>query len=168
VQREKIGEEANSLRQQLGTMQTEISTRQSQFDNVLRVGYQNVKIQLSKVDQQQKKLEKEINEALQQRDNLKKELDDLEKSRVELSNAVFSAREESKKFTSQIDVIDTELRLLDTEYEQADMLLNQLTLTIQTSNLRHQTLQNQLKQYGFEQALETTRNKSKTQTQLSA
>jgi chromosome segregation protein len=155
VQREKIGEEANTLRQQLGTLQTEISTRQSQFDNVLRVGYQNVKIQLSKVDQQQKKLEKEINEALQQRDTLKKELEDLEKSRVELSNAVFSAREESKKFTSQIDVIDSELRLLDTEYEQADTLLNQLTLTIQTSELRYQTLQSQLKQYGFDDVLET-------------
>ncbi len=154
VQRERVGEETNTLRQNLGTLQTEISTRQSQFDNVLRVGYQNVKIQLSKVDQQHKKLEKEIAEALQQRDNLKKELDDLEKSRVELSNAVFSAREESKKFTSQIDAIDTELRLLDAEYEQADMLLNQLTLTIQTSNLRLQTLQNQLKQYGFEHVLE--------------
>ncbi len=155
VQRERIGEEANTLRQNLGSLQTEINTRQSQFDNVLRVGYQNVKIQLSKVEQQQKKLEKEIAEALQQRENLTKELDDLEKSRVELSNAVFSAREESKKFTTQIDAIDTELRLLDAEYEQADMLLNQLTLTIQTSNLRYQNLQSQLKQYGFEQVLET-------------
>jgi chromosome segregation protein len=156
VQREKVREEANTLRQNLGTLQTEISTRQSQFDNVLRGGYQNVKIQLSKVDQQQKKLEKEIAEALQQRDSLKKELDDLEKSRVELSNAVFSAREESKKFTTQIDVIDSELRLLDAEYEQADMILNQLTLTVQTSNLRLQQLQSQLKQYGFEQVLETS------------
>ncbi|MCL1978070.1 MAG: chromosome segregation protein SMC [Candidatus Bathyarchaeota archaeon] len=154
VQRERVGEEANSLRQQLGSLQTEISTRQSQFDNVLRVGYQNVKIQVSKVEQQQRKLEKEIAEALQQRDSLKKEIDDLEKSRVELSNAVLSAREESKKFTTQIDDIDTELRSLDTEYEQADLLLNQLTLAIQTSNLRHQTLQNQLKQYGFEQEFE--------------
>jgi chromosome segregation protein len=154
VQRERVGEEVNTLRQQLGSLQTEINTRQSQFDNVLRVGYQNVKIQLTKIDQQQKKLEKEIAEALQQRENLKTELDGLEKSRVELSNAVFSAREESKKFTTQIDTIDTELRLLDAEYEQSEMLLNQLTLTIQTSNLRYQTLQNQLKQYGFEQILE--------------
>ena len=59
---------------------------------------------------------------------LKKKLDELEKSRIELSKAVFSAREESKKFTSQIDSIDTELRLLDAEYEQAEMLLNQLTI----------------------------------------
>jgi len=155
VQREKIGEELNTLRQNLGTMQTEISTKQSQFDNVLRIGYQNVKIQLSKVEQQYKKVEKEVGEALIQREALKKELDDLEKSRVELSNAVFSAREESKKFTSQIDAIDTELRLLDAEYEQAEMLLNQLTLTIQTSTLRYQQLQSTLRQYGYEQPLET-------------
>ncbi len=155
VQREKIGEALNTLRQNLGSMQTEISTRQSQFDNVLRIGYQNVKIQLSKVEQQQKKVEKEVGEALLQREALRKELDDLEKSRIELSKAVFSAREESKKFTSQIDTIDTELRLLDAEYEQAEMILNQLTLTIQTGTLRYQQLQSTLNQYGYEQPLET-------------
>jgi chromosome segregation protein len=154
VQRERVGEEVNSLRQRLGTLHTEISTRQSQFDNVLRVGYQNIKIQLSKVDQQKRKLEKEHAEALQKRDEMKKEQEALEKSRVELSNAVFSARDESKKFTIQLDDIDSELRLLDTEYEQADTLLNQLTLTTQTGNLRQQNLEGQLKQYGFEQAFE--------------
>jgi chromosome segregation ATPase len=39
VQREKYGEEANTLRQRLGSLQTEINTNQSQFDHVLRVGY---------------------------------------------------------------------------------------------------------------------------------
>jgi chromosome segregation protein len=156
VQREKIGEEITTLRQQLGALQTDISTRQSQFDNVLRVGYQNIKIQISKTSQQQKKLEKEIAEALQQRDTLKKEIEELEKKRDELSNTVLSAREESKKFTSQIDNIDTELRRLEIEYEQAIQLFNQLTLTIQTSNLQHQTLQNRLNQYGFEQAFEVS------------
>ncbi|MDR2707536.1 MAG: chromosome segregation protein SMC [Nitrososphaerota archaeon] len=151
VERECIGEETNSLRQKLGTLKTEIDTHQSKFDQVLRVGYQNIKIQLSKVEQQKKKLEKELAETIQKREETKKEHDELEKSRVELSNTVFSAREESKKFTNQIDTIDDELRLLDNEYEQADTLLNQLTLTVQTSNLRQQNLQNQLKQYGFEQ-----------------
>jgi chromosome segregation protein len=156
VQREKIGEEANTLRQQLGSLQTEMSTRQAQFDTVLRVGYQNIKIQISKVGQQQRKLEKDINEAIQQRDTLKKEIDSLEKNRDELSNVVLSAREESKKFTTQIDAIDYELRNLDPEYEQADQLFNQISLTIETHNLRHQNLQNQLSQYGYEQAFEVT------------
>ena len=155
VQREKLGEEVNALRQKSGSSQTEISTLQSQFDRVLRNGYKNIKIQIVKIEQQQKKLDKEVAEALAERETVKKELDELEKSRVELSKAVFSAREESKKFTSQIDSIDAELRLLDFEYEQADKLLNQLQLSIETSQLRLQQLQNQLRQYGFEQPLET-------------
>jgi chromosome segregation protein len=156
VKREKLAEEIITLRQHLGTVQTEISTRQSQFDNVLRVGYKNAKIQLSKVKQQQRKVEKEVTAALQQRESLKQEISELEKSRVELSKAVFSAREEAQKFTTQIDAIDSELRLLDAEYEEADMLLNQLQLSVQTHQLQLQQHQNQLKQFGYENPLETT------------
>jgi chromosome segregation protein len=156
VKREKLAEEIITLRQKLGTVQTEISTRQSQFDNVLRVGYQNAKIQLSKVEQQQRKVEKEVAEALQERESLKQELSEVEKSRVELSKAVFSAREEAKKFTTQIDAVDTQLRLLDAEYEQSSMLLNQLQLSVQTYLLRLQQHQAQLKRFGYEQPLEIT------------
>ena len=155
VHREKIGEELNTLRQRLGSAQTEISTYQSQFDRVLRNGYKNTKIQLSKIEQQQRKLEKEVAEALSEREIIKKEADEQEKSRVDLSKAVFSAREESKKFTSQIDSIDSELRLLDSEYEQAERLLNQLQLGIETSQFRLQQLQGQLRMFGYEQSLET-------------
>ncbi len=156
VQREKLGEEANTLRQRLGSVQTEIFTYQSQFDRVLRVSYKNTKIQLSRMDQQQEKLQKEVSEASLERDDIKKEAEELEKSRVSLANAVLSAREESKKFTGQIDVIDGELRLLDFEYEQTEKLLNQLNLGIQTTQLRLQNLQAQLKQFGYEQPLETS------------
>jgi chromosome segregation protein len=156
VKRERLAEEIITLRQKLGSVQTEISTLQSQFDNVLRVGYQNAKIQLSKVEQQQRKVEKEVAEALQGRESLKQELSELEKSRVELSKAVFSAREEAKKFTTQIDAIDTELRLLDAEYEQAEMLLNRLQLSVQTCQLRLQQHQSQLRQFGYEKPLEIT------------
>ena len=155
VQREKLGEELNKLRQNSGSTQTEISTYQSQFDRVLRNGYKNIKIQIVKVEQQQRKLEKEVADALQERESLKKGIEEFEKSRVELSKAVFSAREESKKFTSQIDAIDAELRSLDFEYEQADKLLNQLQLNMETSQLRLQQLQSQLRQFGYEQPLET-------------
>ena len=156
VEREKLGEEVNKLKQNSGSTQTEISTYQSQFDRVLRNGYKNIKIQIVQVEQQQRKLEKEVADALQEREAVKKELDEQEKSRVELSKAVFSAREESKKFTAQIDAIDAELRLLDTEYEQADRLLNQLQLSTETNQLRLQQLQSQLRQFGYEQPLETT------------
>jgi chromosome segregation protein len=156
VKRERLAEEIITFRQKLGTVQIELSTLQSQFDNVLRVGYQNSKIQLSKVEQQQRKVEKEVAEALQERESLKLELAELDKSRVELSKAVFSAREESKKFTTQIDTIDTELRSLDAEHEQTESLLNQLNLSVQTCQLRLQQHQSQLRQFGYEKPLEVT------------
>ncbi|MDI6847249.1 MAG: chromosome segregation protein SMC [Candidatus Bathyarchaeia archaeon] len=156
TKREKLAEEIITLRQKLGTIQTEISTLQSQFDNVLRVGYKNAKIQLAKVEQQLRRVEKEVEVALQERESLKQELSELEKSRIELSRTVLSAREESKKFTVQIDDIDKELRKLDSEYEQADRLLNQLQLNIQTSSLQLEQYRNQLRQFGYEQPLAVT------------
>jgi chromosome segregation protein len=156
IKREKLAEELIVLRQHLGTVQTDISTLQSQFDNVLRVGYQNAKIQLSKVKQQHRKVETEVAQALQERESLKQEISELEKSRIELSKAVFSAREEARRFTSQIDAIDEELRVLDAECEQAEMLLNRLQLNIQTWQLQLQQHQNRLGQFGYEKPMEIT------------
>ena len=156
VKREKLAEETITLRQKQGSVQTENSTLQSQFENVLRVGYQNSKIQLSKVDQQLRRVEKEVESALLEREALKQELAELEKSRVELSKTVFSAREESKKFTTQIDDIDKELRKLDTEYEQVDRLLNHLQLNVQTSMLQLEQYRSQLRLLGHEQPVTVT------------
>ncbi|MDH5786702.1 MAG: chromosome segregation protein SMC, partial [Candidatus Bathyarchaeota archaeon] len=156
VKREKLAEEIITSRQKLGTIQTEISTLQSQFDNVLRVGYKNAKIQLAKVEQQLRRVEKDVEIALQERGSLKQALAELEKSRVELSKTVLSAREEAKKFTSQIDDIDKELRTIDSEYEQTDRLLNQLQLNIQTSMLQFEQHKNQLRQFGYEQPLDVS------------
>ncbi|PMB74206.1 chromosome segregation protein SMC [Candidatus Bathyarchaeota archaeon] len=156
VKREKLAEEINTLRQKLGAVQTEISTLQSQFDNVLRVGYQNAKIQLAKVEQQLRKVEGEVEEALQEREKLKQELAELEKSRVELSKTVLSAKEEAQKFSIQIDEIDKELRKIEGEYEETDRLLNQYQLNIQTFMMQLEQWQNQLKQFGYEKPLEVT------------
>jgi chromosome segregation protein len=156
IKREKLAEEIITLRQKLGTVQTEILTLQSQFENVLRVGYRNAKIRLSKVEQQLRRVEKETEEALHEREGLKRELSELEKSRVELSKTVLSAREEAKKFTVQIDDIDKELHKLDSEYEQTSRVLNQLQLSTQTSLLQLEQHQNQLKQIGYEQPLEVS------------
>lgn len=156
VRREKLAEEINTLRQKLGSVKVEYSTLQSKFDNVLRVGYENSKIQLSKVGQQQRKVEKDITEAIQERESLRSEIAELEKNRIELSHAVLSAREDAKKFTTQIDAIDSELRSYDAEYEQAEILVNQLKLSVQTCMLKLQQYMNQLKHYGYEQSLQTT------------
>ncbi|TET62583.1 hypothetical protein E3J49_07770 [Candidatus Bathyarchaeota archaeon] len=156
IEKGKRDEELIILRQRLGTIQTEISTLQSQFDSVLRVGYKNAKIQLSKVEQQLRKVQKEVGIALQERESLNQELTELEKTRIELSKTVLSAREETKKITAQIDDIDKELHKLDSEYEPTDRLLNQLQLKIQTSSLQLQQHYNQLKQFGYEQPLDVT------------
>ncbi len=153
VKRERLSEEIITLRQKLGSVQTEISTLQSQFDNVLRVGYKNAKIQLSKVDQQLRRVNKDVEDGLNERESLKEELAELEKSREELSKTVFSAKEESKKFTNQIDDIDKELRKVDSEYEQSERLMNQLQLTIQTSLLQLDQYRNQLRQFGYDKRL---------------
>jgi chromosome segregation protein len=155
VKRELLGEEVNTLRQKLGSVQTEVSTLQSKFDNVLRTGYQNIKIQISKLDQQQKKVEKEVADASSERETVKAELTDLDKKRIELSSAVLSAREDSKKFTGQIDNIDSQLRLMDSEFEAADQLFNQLQLSVQTTKLQLLQYQNQLHQLGYETPLAT-------------
>ncbi len=123
---------------------------------MLRTGYKNIKIQISKLEQQQRKVEKDVADGTQEREAVKAELDQQEKSRVELSTAVLSAREESKKFTSQIDSIDSELRSLDMEFEQAEQLFNQLQLSVQTSRLQLTQYQNQLRILGYEKPLETT------------
>jgi chromosome segregation protein len=91
-----------------------------------------------------------------EREVLRTELAEQEKRRIQLSNAVLSAREESKKFTTQIDSIDAELRSLDSEFEQADQLFNQLQLSVQTSRLQLTQYQNQLRQLGYDTILETT------------
>jgi chromosome segregation protein len=156
IKREKLAEEIITLRQKLGTIQTETSTLQSQFDNVLRVGYKNAKIQLAKVEEQLRRVEKEVEAAVQERESLKQELLELERSRIELSKTVLSAREEAKRFTAQIDNIDKELRNLDSEYEQADRLLNQIQLKIQTSLIQLEQCQSQLRRFGYEKPLEVT------------
>ena len=156
IKREKLAEEIITLRQKLGTTQTEISTLQSKFDNVFRVGYKNARIQLTKVEQQLRKVEKEVGVALQERELLNQELTELERTRIELSKTVLSARDETKKITAQIDDIDKELHKLDSEYEPAERLLNQLQLKIQTSLLQLRQHQNQLRQFGYDQPLNVT------------
>ncbi len=158
VRRDKLAENVITLRQNSGSVQTELSTLQSKYENVLRLGYENVKVQLRKVEKQLKIVENEVDEALQERDKLKEELAELEKSREELSRSVLSAREEAKKFTAQIDDIDKELSKVETEYEHAERLHNQLQLSLQTSQLGLGNLIRQLKEFGYEKALLITSN----------
>lgn len=156
VKREKIAEEIITLRQKLGSIETNISTLQSQFDNVLRIGYRNAKTQLLKVEQQMAQVKKELEEAAEEKEKLQLEIIELEKKRDELSRTVLSAREESRKFSSEIDEIDGELRKIDAEYEETARLFNQHQLSIQTASMRLEQWQSQLKQLGYDEPLKVT------------
>lgn len=153
IEREKFGDEIMELRRSLGSVETEMSTLQSKYDNVLKATYANLKVQLQKVRQQLSVVQKEVDAALQEREVLKEELLKLEKSREELSTSVLSARKEAKGFTEQIDTIDKKLRALDNEYEQAERVYNQLQLSLQTTQLQFDQYLQKLTEYGYEKPL---------------
>ena len=153
IQREKFGDEIMEMRRNLGSVETEISTLESKYENVLRATYVNIKVQLQKVRQQLSVVQKEVYAALQEREMLKEELLKLEKSREELSSSVLSARKEAKSFTEQIDTIDKKLRHLDNEYEQAERVYNQLQLSLQTTQLQFDQYWQKLTEYGYEKPL---------------
>jgi len=156
VQRERLGDGVFELRQRLGGTETELSTLQSKFKNVLKIGADNIRIQLRKVKWQISTVEKEVEEALQQKETLEKELLELEKTREELSRSVLTAREESKKFTSQIDDIDKKLNRLDAEYERSDQLFNELQLKLQTYQLQLDQHRYRLGELGYEESLKVS------------
>ena len=156
VQRERFGDEVFELRQRIGSTETELSTLQSKFKNVLKIGADNIRIQLRKVKWQVSTVEREVEEALQQKETLEKELLELEKTREELSRSVLTAREESKKFTSQIDGIDKKLNRLDAEYERSDQLFNELQLKLQTYQLQLDQHRYRLGELGYEEPLKVS------------
>jgi len=156
VQREKLGEEIIELRQRLGTTETELSMLESKLKNVLKVGSDNIVVQLRKVRQQLTVVEREVGEALQQKEAIEKELVTLEKSKEELSRTVLTAREESKKFTTQIDDIDKKLHRIDAECEHAEQLFNKLQLTLQTHQLQLDQHRLRLSELGYEETMEVS------------
>ena len=153
IQREKLGDKIIKQRQKLVDIETEYSTLQSKLENVLKGRSDNIKIQLASVEQQFSTLEREVNNAFQLKVKLEKELLDLEESEEEMSHSYVTSKEEVKKYTSQIDDIDKQLHQLDTEYEQANGLLNKLQLNSQTSQLQLDQRLNQLMEFGYEKPL---------------
>lgn len=156
VQRETLGEELMELRQRLGSVETELATLRSKFENVLKIGSVNIKIQLRKVSAQLSILEREVEEALEQREALEQEVKRLEISKEELSRSILTARKEVGKFTSQIDNIDKHLRRLDAEYERAEELHNRLQLELQTLRLQADQHRHHLREIGCEEPVKVS------------
>jgi chromosome segregation protein len=153
IQRERLAEGIIASRQTLGSIETEFSTLKSKMTNILKIGADNIRIQLRKVEHQLSTIEKEVSEAIQQKETLEKELSELEKSKEELSRSVLNAREESKRFTSQIDYIDSRLKRYDEEHEKASQILNSLQLKAQTFQLQLDQDFRRLKELGYEEPL---------------
>jgi chromosome segregation protein len=153
VQRGKLGDELVVLSQRLSTVESELSTSTAKLERVLKIGYDNIKIQLRKVEHQLSTLESEVKEAIQEKVTLEGELSKLENSKEELTHSILTARKESKKFTDQIDDIDKQLRRVDAEYEHAERLLNQLQLNVQTLQMQLDQRFSQLKEFGYEEPL---------------
>jgi len=153
IQRERLGDEVIELRQRLGSIETELATLESKFKNVLKIGADNIRIQLRKVKWQISTVEKEVEEARLQKEALDKELLELEKTKEGLSRTVLTAKEESKKFTSQIDDIDKKLHRLDAVYERSDRLFNELQLNLQTYQLQLDQHHHRLRELGYEEPL---------------
>jgi len=156
VARGKLGDELVALRQRLSGVETELAPAQAKLNNVLKIGYTNAQIQLRKVERQLVTLEDEVKETIEQKIASEKELTQLETTKEEMAHSVLTARKESKKFTDQIDDIDKQLQRLDSEYEHADRLLNQLQLNLQTYQLQLDQHRLKLKEYGYEELLTVT------------
>jgi len=153
VQRGRLGDELVALGQKLSTVESEFSTSRAKLQSVLKIGYDNAKIQIRKVEHQISTLEVEVKEAIQEKVTLESELEKLETSKEDLTHSVLAARKESKKFTDQIDGIDRHLHRLDDEYEHAERLLNQLQLSLQTLQMQLDQYFSQLKEYGYSEPL---------------
>ncbi|HML02179.1 MAG TPA: chromosome segregation protein SMC [Candidatus Bathyarchaeia archaeon] len=153
IERETLGDQIMEIRRSSGSIETEISTLQSKYENVLKATHVNVKVQLQKVRRQLSDVQKEVDSALQEREVLKEELLKLEKSREELSSSVLSARKEAKNFTDQIDTIDKKLRQLDSECEQTERVYNQLQLNLQTTQLQFDQYWRKITEYGYDEPL---------------
>jgi len=153
LQREKISEEIVTERQKLGTIETNIATLKSKFNNVLKIGADNIRIQLRKLKTQMATVETEIETAQKEKEKLEKELLELENTKEELSRTVLNAKEESKNYTAQIDDIDKKLQRLDAVYERSDRLYNELQLNLQTCEMKLEQLTQRLQELGYEKPL---------------
>lgn len=150
LQREKLGEEIMQSRQKLGNIETSLATLESKFGNVLKVGADNIRIQLRKMKKQIRIVEDEVEEATKQREVLEQKLVGLENTKERLSRTVLNAKQESKKYTVQLDDLDKKLRQLDSVYERSDRLYNELQFDLQSNKMKMEQHNQRLTELGYD------------------
>ena len=162
IQREKLGEEIMESRQNMGSIETNFATLESKFGNVLKIGADNIRIQLRKLKSQIETVENEVEVATKEKEVLEKELLELENSKEGLSRTVLNAKEESQKFTVQIDDIDKRLRQLDSVYERSDRLYNELQFSLQTNQMKLEQHSQRLAELGYDEPLPISQEQIET------
>jgi chromosome segregation protein len=162
IQREKLGEEIIEARQSMGNTETNLATLQSKHENVLKIGSQNIRIQMRKLKKQISTVESEVEAAAKEKEPLEEELLELGDSKEELSRTVLNAKQESKKFTVQIDDIDKKLQRLDSVYERSDRLYNELQLNLQTCELKLEQHNQRLQELGYDEPLPISQEQLET------
>ncbi len=75
-------------------------------------------------------------------------------SKEELSRTVLNAKEESKKFTSEIDDIDKKLQRLDAVYERSDRLYNELQFSLQTCEMKLEQHAHRLQELDYKEPMQ--------------
>ena len=154
IQRGKLGNELIGSRQIMGNTETNLATLESKFGNVLKIGADNIRIQLRKLKGQISTVENEVEAARNEKEVLEKELLELGNSKEELSRTVLNAKQESKKFTVQIDDIDEKLQRLDAVYERSDRLYNELQFSLQTCEMKLEQHSYRLQELGYDEPLQ--------------
>ena len=153
IQREKIGDNIIESRQSMGNIETRLATLESKFGNVLKIGADNIRIQMRKLKEQIITVENEVEAASKEKEVLEKKLLELENTKEKMSRTVLNAKHESKKFTVQIDDLDKKLRQLDSVYERSDRLYNELQFSLQTNQMKLEQHSQRLAELGYDEPL---------------
>ncbi|MFC1486805.1 AAA family ATPase [Thermoproteota archaeon] len=153
IQREKFGEEIIGLRQNMGSIETNLATLESKFGNVLKIGSDNIRIQMRKLKTQSVTVENEVESASKEKEVLEKKLLELEITKEELTRTVLNSKQESKKYIVQIDDIDKKLHQLDSMYERSDRLYNELQFNLQSNQMKLEHHSQRLSELGYDEPL---------------
>lgn len=153
IQREKIGDDIIESRKSMGNIETRLATLESKFGNVLKIGADNIRIQMRKLKGQIVTVENEVEAASKEKEVLEKKLLELENTKEEMSRTVLNAKQESKKFTVQIDDLHKKLRQLDSVYERSDRLYNELQFSLQTNQMKLEQHSQRLAELGYDEPL---------------
>ena len=154
IERERIGNELIELRQVMGNTETNIATLESTYGNVLKMSADNIRIQLRKMKSQISTVEEEVDVSIKEKVALEEELLELGNSKEKLSRTVLNAKQESQKFTVQIDDIDKKLQRLDAIYERSDKLYTELQYNLQTCELKREQHSQRLQELGYDEPMQ--------------